>query len=205
VDIHWDISERYFHVRRNPQSWWDPLAMTSLPGTLRRTFSSGPLLLILSIHNAKHNWERLSGICDIAALIHATTDFDWAQTLDWAVQSGQRRILLLTLLLAHDLLDAPLPELIHHQIKAEERLQFLYSKVVAQLLRQPPASSYMLGFWHRRCHALDRWQDGLAGFFQYLFIPSWVEWKTLPLPEAFYSLYYVWRPLRLLGETLRRF
>src|SRR5207244_11975507 len=50
----------------------------SLPlgGTLVRTLSAEHLLLVLCAHGAKHCWERLGWICDVAELLRGTPALD---------------------------------------------------------------------------------------------------------------------------------
>ncbi len=73
-------------------------------------------LLLISIHGAKHFWERLLWITDVAALItHHPIDWDRAAAL--AREVDAERMLRMSLLLAKNVVGAPLPPAI--QIDAE--------------------------------------------------------------------------------------
>jgi hypothetical protein len=65
-------------------------------------------LLLISIHGAKHFWERLLWIADVAALItHEPIDWDRAATI--AREVDAQRMLRLALLLAKEVAGATLP------------------------------------------------------------------------------------------------
>jgi hypothetical protein len=54
------------------------------------------LLLILCLHNgAKHQWEMLGWIADVAQLITIHKNMDWDEVMKQAVESGIERILFL--------------------------------------------------------------------------------------------------------------
>ena len=86
------------------------LTRVSLEGKMVPAFSPEDLLLILCLHGAKHYWTRLSWVCDLAELIRVHAGLDWGRVLEEAAIQGCRRMLLLGLFIAHQLLGTGLPE-----------------------------------------------------------------------------------------------
>lgn len=66
---------------------------------------------MLSVHGAKHFWERLNWLLDVAELT-AGQPVDWHLTIRIAAKLKSTRLLLLGLYLAHELMDAPLPQIV---------------------------------------------------------------------------------------------
>jgi len=67
------------------------------------------LLLVLCVHGSKHRWDRLEWICGLAELVRAAEreGVDPAAVVERASRLGIRRMVLLGLLLAGELLEAP--------------------------------------------------------------------------------------------------
>ena len=82
------------------------LITVELCGRKLRTFSIEDTLVMLSVHGAKHFWERLGWILDVAELT-AGQPVDWPLTMRIAAKLKSTRLLLLGLYLAHELMDAP--------------------------------------------------------------------------------------------------
>ena len=72
-------------------------------------------------------------LCDIAELIRAHPQMDWQRLLEQAKTSGSKRMLLLGLFLANDLLRTDLPDDVWQRIQAAPKVQLLAQQVRAQL------------------------------------------------------------------------
>jgi hypothetical protein len=108
VEVHWALTPKSFRFRHDLDRVWDRAIDVDIAGRRVRTLPAAHLLLFLCVHAAKHCWESLGWIVDIARLIDAVPiDYDEVRTL--AAHSGTERILMLGLLLAHDLGSAPVP------------------------------------------------------------------------------------------------
>ncbi len=98
--------------------------------------SSEDELILISIHGAKHLWERLMWIADIAALASRTPHLDWKRALSSARELGAERMLNLGLRLAMDLLHAALPQEIIAAVNSDGRA----GELAAQIQRWLPAA-----------------------------------------------------------------
>ena len=93
---------------------WEHLEPARLLDEDIQVFPTEATLLFLCVHGSKDMWwKRIGWICDISELITSNPDIDWSYCLELATQTGARRMFLLGLALAHELLQAPLPEQVH--------------------------------------------------------------------------------------------
>jgi hypothetical protein len=144
VDLHQRMTQRYFPFRFDFEGFWQRLESISLAGTRVANFSPEDLLLVLSVGLGKDCWckqERLAKICDIAELVRGHQELDWERVVDWANQSGSRRMLFLGLYLARDLLGANLPEVIWQQMQADSVGKMLSLQVRDRLFEDTEAVS----------------------------------------------------------------
>jgi hypothetical protein len=158
VELHWGITRRHFSVRLEPAQLWERLTETRLLGRAVRTLAPEDLVLVLCIHGARHLWDRLVWVCDIAELLR-TLPVAWEELLERAAALGTERILLTGLLLAHRLLGAPLPSVVTARAARTPALELLVARL-AQRLFTPTAplgnlrDTYALYLGMREC-----WRD----------------------------------------------
>src|SRR5262249_41288467 len=79
------------------------------------------LLLLLCVHGGKHRWDELKWIVDIAELLRARPDLDWRAVAGKAPRAGAWGMLAVALLLANEMLDAPLPSSVLDAVRATPR------------------------------------------------------------------------------------
>src|SRR5207245_4104462 len=104
-----------------------------------------------------HQWQRLMWICDVAELIRAHQQMDWQRLLEQAKTSGGKRMLLLGLFLANDLLGTDLPEHILPGIQADPKVKLLAGQVRAQLFAHADQSPFRSLAFH--IEVRERLQD----------------------------------------------
>jgi hypothetical protein len=136
VELHWEIGPRHVSQSPEPDRFWERLASVPLNGTTVYTLSPDVLLPSLCEHGSKHAWERLGWICDVAELLQARSDLDWARVTAEARRAASERMLALGLRLAHELLGAPMPEQVRQSAESDAAIPALVSHVRAQLFRQ---------------------------------------------------------------------
>jgi hypothetical protein len=172
------------------------------------------LLIFLCIHGSKHLWERLSWVCDIAELIRTHPDLDWHWILEQADQLRCDRMVSLGLFLAHELLEAPLPATIQQRIQATPSQHKLADQVYSWLFSEVgvPAKGFSLARIRFHLQEIQHWPDklcyacrslghyGLAPI-RRMMTPTLNDRSFLPLPPLLYGLYYLVRPVRLIGKA----
>jgi hypothetical protein len=201
VELHWEFNTRRSGSMLDAERLGTRREAVVLNGTTVRTFAAQDLFLVLCVHGYKHFWERLAWICDIAQIIKTRSDFDWDAMLLQAKVSGIQRILHLGLILAGDLLDAPLPSHVAEIVRRDITAQRLAGQVRANLFpteyRQPTPWEML------RYHASmrERWRDKFGLAVRAATTPTFKDWAALPLPSSLFPLYYAVRPLRLTAEA----
>src|SRR5262249_7263798 len=76
VELHWEVSPRHVSLPFQPERLWQRLDPVMLAGRPVMALAPEVLLPTLCEHGAKHLWERLAWICDIAELVRAVPELD---------------------------------------------------------------------------------------------------------------------------------
>jgi hypothetical protein len=95
-------------------------------------------LVLICIHGAKHFWEKLSWIADVAGLISRQTGIDWECVASSARVVRAEHLLHAGLQLAADVLHAELPEEVSSRVWKDG----VAAKLTARVLRWLPAAGY---------------------------------------------------------------
>jgi hypothetical protein len=156
------------------------------------------------VHGAKHLWDQLNWICDIAELIRAHQDLDWDGLLARARALHGERILALGLFLADDLLGAPLPGAIRRRLRADEAVVRLGRRVRQQLWRGTVHAHDDPQLRLAHLQLLDRLSDRLTYCLRIATTPNQAEWGLLQLPAPLAFIYTLLRPPRLLVKHGKR-
>jgi hypothetical protein len=212
VELHWAFAEPYYGFHPDPGRLCERLRRIPLVGTPVPVLSAEDSLLILCVHGARHRWERLTWICDIAELNRAHPEMDWGRVLEEARGLRAERILFLGLRLARDLLSADLPSEVWRRVEADGVAESLARQVCERLCREPdrPPRNLERQFtqdgisWESARFQLcvrEKLRDRLR-YLSYLaqlaLTPTPRDRALLPLPTPLAFLAYLLRPIRLI-------
>jgi Uncharacterised nucleotidyltransferase len=138
VELHNDFTLRYF-PRPLPL---EDLFARQIPVRLDTHQVPAPCvehhLMLICVHGAKHFWERLSWIADVAGLVARQTGINWERAASTAKEMGAEHLLHTGLLLAADVLHANLPEAVSSRVREDT----VAAKLAARALRWLPAAGY---------------------------------------------------------------
>jgi len=201
VELHWRFTPRCFPFALDLEQLWEHRQPLSLGGTTVPSLAPEELILVLAVHGAKHSWERLNWICDVAELIRAHPRMDWGRVLRGAHSLHSERILFLGLRLARDLLGAPLPQEIEQHMVADRAAASLAVQAHERLFEEAGSLSdtfraYLFPLWTMQ-RLRDRTRYGLFLAHRWT-APNHRDHAFLSLPAALSFLYYPLRPLRLI-------
>jgi SAM-dependent methyltransferase len=163
------------------------------------TFSVEDLLIMLCVHGAKHFWERLSWIVDIAQLI-TVREVNWVFLLESSAKMESTRLLLLGLYLAHKMIDATLPQFVMDRCRGDKNVIWLAEKVMEAYAGDAGASA---GIWPRaifRFRSSDRYWSGLRQLVRLIARPTESDRQNIQLPGFLHPLYTILRPVRLVKK-----
>ena len=201
VDLHRKLTPWYLPFSIDFEGWWERRETVFLLNTNVLSFSSEDLLIILCVQVAKDSqWraERLSKICDLAELLHTHQDLDWKRVWQQCIKLGSKRMLLFSLYLASELLGTDLPEEILLKMQTDKIAQLACVQVCEELFDNSRDGFEKRVFLMKL--GRERWQDKIQYFFRIAIIPNEKDLVLLPLPRPLYFLYYLLRPIRLIGK-----
>jgi hypothetical protein len=203
IEVHWTLSPELYSLHQDTANLWDRSEPVDLENRKIRGLSCEDTLVLICDHAARHQWNRLSWICD-ASMLLANTTLDWRIAMNQAKEWRSKRALFLGLFLANDLLGAPLPDDVAEKVMQDRKVIDLASHAVNQLFPNGMASQDLASDL-----AMHNIQDQLFyirsrdGFFDRAKLhlrlastPTVEDWDSLPLPDQFFFLYHLVRPVR---------
>jgi hypothetical protein len=204
VDMHWGILPDYMPPAFDVNHIWKMLRAVPFAGVMTRTLSPEHLVLFLCAHGAKHLWERVGWICDFARVLQVENSVDWSYVFAQAAQTDTSRMLVLALLLAEKMAGVEIPSAAVERLAPDPQARLLARYVQDRFLSNAPhpapaweAARFGMRAFERQCQRARY----IVGSF---LVPSEAEYRVLKLPDAFYLLYYLFRPLRLIAKYSRR-
>lgn len=103
VELHSTLLERHLRFSLSESAVWAGAVEIRCAGAHLRTLGPAHQLLFLCAHGAKHRWERLRWICDVAQLVDRSSEADAVAAVATAREIHATRILGLGLRLAREL------------------------------------------------------------------------------------------------------
>ncbi len=196
VELHTEQTLRYFPRGLAPERLTRNLAPVRVSGRDVLTFSPEDTLIFLAVHGTKHFWDRLLWISDIARLA-AIPGMDWGKTWDAAQELACGRLVRLAILLAGDLLEAPVPPEFLERARTDRAAQELAGVVTRRLFAEPPPRAF--GRLRFRMEMVEGFWPGARYAWRLATAPTGEDREAVHLPAGLDFLYRVIRPLRLLA------
>jgi len=201
VELHWRVATQLFAASVSAEDLWPNLGAVKLGSASLKTLSIEDLLFCLCVHGSRHLWERLSWICDVAALITACPTIRWPQVVQQAQRTDTERMLLLGLHLASNLGGALLPKEIETQMAGDSSLLSLAGTICERLfngtVQVPPTPRQIFKY---NLSVRKSWK-ARARYCLSTLRPSDSDLGTISLPRFFGFGYYVLRPFRLFTQN----
>lgn len=203
VELHWQLCPRLNPAPLDFERLWYRRTAVRLGDREVSTLSPEDHLLALSIHGAKHLWQPLRLVADTAELIRTTADLDWCEVVAESERTRTARIVRVALLLARELLDAPVAPAALEWAEADQTARELARYAAGPLASGgiPWTPLRRLAFSVRIKEAL---RDRVHFCRHWLWTPADEDWEAVRLPGTLHPLYSVLRPLRLLAKHRRR-
>ncbi len=205
IDLHCKLLPKNYSRSMDDNYWWENWQSFCLAGEMLPNLLPEACFFMLCLHGTKDCWNTLHRICDVAETVRAYPDIDWQQIVDRANRLGCKRIISLALLLAKDLMEMPLPEEVLKEIESDAAAKSLAVQVSQQLFSEPmdDIEGVPQALFHMS--ARERLDDRLQIFVSLMdthgwFTPTEYDMEFLPLPKFLHFLYYLIRPIRLLGR-----
>jgi SAM-dependent methyltransferase len=199
VELHTERTLRYYPVPLNFSKMRERLLTVEISGREVRTFSIEDTLIMLCVHGAKHFWERLAWIVDIAELI-ARQPVDWTLALGIATKLKSRRLLLLGLSLAHDLFGAQIPDPVIAEARRDANVGWLANRVYDELAGAADPRAGVIPRAMFRLRSGDGVPNSTRHMLRLISSPTLGDHKSIRLPRMLSPLYAFVRPLNLMRQ-----
>jgi hypothetical protein len=197
VELHWRIAAKDFVRLPFENEMWKRAIEVSVCGVSVETLSPEDLLIALCIHGAKHFWERLSWVCDVAHLLRLDRRLNWSLVFRLADEAGVERMLALGLCLAVELCHLELPAELLRKVHEDPIAVDLAARVVSRMFDgaslMPFSVQRAIGF---NLRARRRWREKMR-YCRYLLAPTDADLAIRSLPARLEFAYYLLRPFRL--------
>ncbi len=210
IDLHQSIMPGRIPFEPDFAAYRERLTPIEVAGREIESLSPEDTLIVLCAQLVKDASGRpplyLIKICDIAELVRANPELDWKRVVREARALGCARIVASALLLARQLLQAPIPELGLASPRRQHR-EALLDHTLDKLVNQW-SSDHVGRLGSKRIHFMlrERWRDKLlpyANRFRKAVRPNERDQDFLRLPRWLWPVYTLLRPIRLLRDRYR--
>jgi hypothetical protein len=200
VELHTEHTFRYFPRPLPLEEFFERQIRVAVDAHEVPALSAEDELVLICIHGAKHFWERLMWIADVAAMVTRQRNLDWRRAMAAARETGAERMLHVGLTLAADILHARLPEEVAAAVRGDAGAARLVEKIKGWL----PAAGYAPPGLAGRAAFRMRMRGGLIAGPAYLMrltlSPTEEDWVDGEEEKRSWMLDGLKRPLRLLSK-----
>jgi hypothetical protein len=138
IELHTEQTLRYFPRRLPVEEFFERKTRVSFDAHAVPALSAEDELLLCCIHGAKHFWERLMWVADVAALVSRQEDLDWDRAFLTAREVGAERMLSLGLLLAVEVFQVKLPREVEKVMRSDRGA----ARIAAAIAVRLPSAGY---------------------------------------------------------------
>jgi hypothetical protein len=197
VEVQWRILPRFYSVDFDVDGFFQRAVPRTVSGMTLRTLCAEDLLLVLCVHAAKHAWQQLSWLCDIAELARSQ-QIDWNAVEEKSKRLGIQRIVAISFALAHQLLEgAPSKLCLGGGFGSIENLT---NEIIPTLAEGADHNTESISYFWLMIRVRERWRDRIKFLWRLIVTPSVGEWSAIHLPAPLFPLYRAVRAFRLLSR-----
>ena len=202
LELQWALEPHFFAVDFDMDGLFQRAVNVTVAGRRVKTPSAEDLLLVLSVHAAKHVWGRLIWLCDIEQILKLG-NLNWESVQAHARKFGIERILHVTLLLVNRLLATAIPSPIEKLTLADRAARAFADEIAAAMLHGVSYEEQQISYFRLMMRLRERRMDRLRFLARLTFTPGPGEWGAVRLPKALFPLYRLVRLARLASRFAR--
>ena len=202
LELQWALQPRFYAVDFDMDGLFERAVKVTVAGRPVKTPSPEDLLLVLSVHAAKHVWGRVIWLRDIAQILQRE-NLDWDRVQVRTGELGIERILRVTLLLANRFLGTAIPAAIERAVLADHVARGLAEEIAAALAAGVSYDTGRTSYFRLMMRLRERRADRVRFLARLAFTPGPGEWEAVRLPRALVPLYRIVRVMRLAGRFAR--
>jgi len=196
------LQPRFYAVDLDMDALFRRAVRVSVAGRTVKTLSNEDVLVVLTLHAAKHVWGRLIWLCDIAQILRLP-NLNWEWIAERATELGVARILYITLRLTNVLLGAPLLPSVSSKLLDDPVSVALADEIRRQIVSRRSLNPESLAYFRLMMRLRERKADRLRFLQRLALTPGPNEWKVVRLPQPLFPLYRLVRLSRLAARLVR--
>lgn len=200
LEVQWNIQPRFYAVDFEMDAVFRRAVGATVAGRTMKSPSFEDLFIILTLHAAKHVWGRLIWLCDLSRMMNLP-QLDWRQITSRAKELGITRILRMTVLLASQLLNAPIPEAIEH-LPPDDAVPSLSDEIRGYIESSTEYNVESPAYFRLMLRLRERPFDRLRFLSRLVWTPGPGDWALVRLPASLFPLYRVVRLWRLAARLV---
>ncbi len=201
LEIQWSIQPRFYAVDLNVGELFDRAIMISVAGRTMKAPSFEDLFIILALHAAKHVWEKLMWLCDLARIIQLEK-LDWGEVGVRARQLGIRRILGLNVMLANRTLGVDIPAGAEQHV-LDHGSEDLAKMIELMMVNGVPFELESVAYFRLMLRLRERMADRIRFVGRLALTPGPGEWASIQMPDMLFPLYRLVRLSRVVTRLAR--
>lgn len=189
---------------------WNRLITITIAGKEIQTFSHSDLLIYLCLNGFKDGWEILRSVCDVAGILQRQAEhLEWDYILSETRKLKIDRIVGFGLLLAHQLLKAPLPDDVLAHIKRDRSTTWLVDRICRKFMyefetlksRNPIEALILKWIGLKYGSARRKYIFGsIERVIKFSLAINYRDTDVIQLPKPLHFLYYLIRPFRIIRD-----
>ena len=196
LELQWALQPRFYAVDFDMDGLFDRAVKVTVAGQSMKTPSPEDLLLVLSVHAAKHVWGRVILLRDLAQILKlGNLNWDWVQSQ--ARELGIQRILWVTFLLANRYLGAGVPPAVESAVLADRVARVLADEIAANMAARVSYDAEKTSYFRLMMRLRERRRHRMRFLARLAFTPGPGEWEAVRLPRPLFPLYRAVRLARL--------
>jgi hypothetical protein len=203
LEVHWKTDSLFPVEQSHDDGWWSSPARVAFGTESVRAFSPSELLMILCLHSSKHQGHRLGWLVDIAQLIRREP-IDWRWLASTAAKLRCRRRVFVSLLLARDWVDAPVPGDLIRALPDEPAIREAAAIASSRFFTRDIWELQSVERLRLDLKMCDTTWQRVRYAIEVTFAPTKLEWSAYGLPRPFEFLYLPLRLMRLATKYGRR-
>jgi hypothetical protein len=204
IEFHTERTFRYHPRTLDIERLFKRRASVTIDGREVPALSLEDELVLICVHGAKHFWERLMWIADVAALISSKQAPDFDRTIAIAHEVGAGRILRLGLRLASDVLGAKLPASLEASVRSDRAVAKLAAQIQTHLPSREPRGMGVLQRAAFRVRMRGSLLSGAAYLLRLSLSPTEEDWTPGKEGNRPAFIDAISRPFRLAKKYSRR-
>lgn len=196
LELQWALQPRFYSVNFDMNGLFKRAVEAKVADRVMKTPSPEDLLLILSLHAAKHVWGRLIWLRDIAQIMKRG-NLNWDSICSQAGRLGVERILHITLLLLNKFFGTKLPAAVESKTLDDRPAKVLAEQIAISIATGISYEQEKLSYFRLMMQLRECKTDRLRFLTRLTFTPGPGEWAMVRLPKTLFPLYRLVRLARL--------